>query len=330
MEKKWVSASDVEKYGYCPLSWWLSEIEEEVENKALEKGKEDHNEFTSKLKDVKEKEEMSSRLENLILWLAASATIVSILGLTFLRPERYLSQIILVNALIWLLAATFFLYISEKGFFSGSTLTIERIILIFAMVATILATYSLTLPISNHNIARIAQIISLCWLIGASYWLKRSLVLKLKAKEKRKELKVEEGEVEYVDETKEKSEMLISEKYRLRGRPDYILRKNGKKIPVEVKTGRVPEGPFFSHILQSAAYCFLLEEEEEVAPPYAIIKYGETEFEIDYDESLRELLINKLLEMKKIIEKDEAHRNHNRKGKCRNCSRREICPESLV
>ena len=330
MDKEWISASDVEKFGYCPLSWWLSESEGDTDDKNLQEGQERHSEITEEIGELKDKEEISQKLENLVLWLAVAATVLSITGLTFLRPEGFLSPIIRVNALIWLLAATFFLYMSEKGVIEDNDFKVERIILIFAMVATGLGIISITLPIFNDTLARLAQIISLSWLIGASYWLKRTITLSQEAKDKRKRLDMDEGEVDYVDVTKEKSKMFSSEKYHLRGRPDYIIKKDGDRIPVEIKTGRVPKGPFFSHIIQSAAYCLLIEEETGKAPPYGLIKYGDNEFEIDYDESLKELLVNKMEDMREIYKTKDAHRNHDRKGKCKNCSRREICPESLV
>ncbi len=329
MSEEWISASDIEKFGYCPLSWWLSR-EDDVTNEDLQRGTEEHNEIGEILGDVKEKEERSHSIEHLVLWLAVAASVVSIMGLTLIKSDQYIYQIFIVLSLIWLLAAVFFLYVSESGFFKGDTFTFERIILIFAMIATILGVYSLTLMGENILFARLAQIISLSWLIGASYWLKRSLALTAEASEKRKLLDIRDGEVKYVDRQKKKAKLLASEKYKLRGRPDYILEIEGENIPVEVKTGRIPKGPFFSHILQIAAYCLLLEEESGVPPSYGIVKYGETEFEIDYDETLKELLIAKLDDMRKIISTEEVHRNHNRKGKCKYCSRREICPESLI
>src|SRR2546428_11177016 len=101
-------------------------------------------------------------------------------------------------------------------------------------------------------------------------------------------------------------------------------------IPVELKTGRVPRGPLFSHILQVAAYCFLLEEEYGKPPPYGIIRYGETSFEIEYNEDQKKLVLQKLAEMRTAITKGGAHRNHNRPGKCIHCSRRSGCPERLA
>jgi CRISPR-associated exonuclease Cas4 len=92
----------------------------------------------------------------------------------------------------------------------------------------------------------------------------------------------------------------------------------------------VPRGPLFSHILQVVAYCVLLEEEDGRPPPYGIIRYGDTAFEIEYNEDQKKLLLQKLSEMRVAIVKGEAHRNHNRPGKCIHCSRRSGCPERLA
>src|SRR2546428_13842056 len=100
-------------------------------------------------------------------------------------------------------------------------------------------------------------------------------------------------------------------------------------IPVELKTGRVPRGPLFSHILQVAAYCVLLEEESGKAPPYGIIRYGETSFAIEYNDDQKKLVLQKPAEMRTAITTGEAHRNHNRPGQCHHCSRRSGSPERL-
>ena len=329
MSEKWISASDVEKYGYCPLSWWLSEEEKEVINEDLREGSKKHEKISEKVNSIKKNEESVRRMENLILWLAVSATIISIMGITFLYPEGLFSNIFIINSLVWILAAAFLLYLSETKIFEIKESKVERTILIFAMVATVLAVYGMTFPIADYNLAKMAQVISLLWLIGASYWLKQSLTLQEKAESDRDEMNLKD-EITYVDKTDKKPEMLRAEKYRLRGRPDFIIDRKGKNVPVEVKTGRVPKGPFFSHIIQIATYCLLIEEEKGTPPPYGIIRYGETEFEINYDDDLKKLLIGKLEDMREALKTEDIHRNHNREGKCKNCSRRDLCPEALV
>ncbi len=330
MGEEWISAGDIEKFGYCPLSWWLSLEEEEVLNESLERGVKEHEKMGEALEEVKIKEEESGKVENMVLWLAVAATILSIGGFTLLRPEGYFRQILLITSLIWLLAATFFLYMSETNLLKDSVRKVEKIVLTFAMIATILTFFAFTIGLTDPQIARITQLVSLSWLVGASYWLKISLSLQKDAEYKRSEYKVSEGDIEYVDKLDKKTNMLRSQKYKIRGRPDYIIKKNGDQIPIEVKSGRVPKGPFFSHVLQSAAYCMLIEEDLGSRPPYGIVKYGDNEFKIDYDDDLKDLLINKTEEMRGFLETGEVHRNHNRPGKCANCSRRELCKESLV
>jgi len=331
MEKEWISANDVEKFGYCPLSWWLSrEKEEDVTNETLEEGERQHKKIGKKLDSLKFKEEKLDLLENIILGLAILTTVVSIFGISFLTSDEVFSKIFIVLALTWLLSATFFLFIDEgyKGLIEDTKL--ERIVLIFAMIATMLSVFSFSIPLRDDLVAQTAQLLSLSWLIGASYWLKHSLRIKGETEQEREYLKLEEGEIKYVDNLEKKSKLLKSEKYKLRGKPDLILEKDGYPIPVEVKTGRVPEGPFFSHILQIAVYCLLVEEDMGEKPPYGIIRYGETEFDIEYDEDLKKLLLEKLKVMRMYIKNQDVHRNHNREGKCKNCSRRKICEESLV
>ncbi len=331
MKKEWISASDVEKFGYCPLSWWLSrEKDEEVQNESLNEGKKEHKKIGEKLESLKIKEQKLKHIENVILGLAILTTIVSVFGISFLTSDEIFSRIFIVLALIWLLAATFFLFINEGYKETIQKTKLERIVLIFAMIATMLSVFSFSIPMEDRLIAQIAQLLSLSWLIGASYWLKHSLEIKSETEEERGDLKLKEGEIKYIDKLEKKSKLLKSEKHKLRGKPDLILEKNGSPVPVEVKTGRVPKGPFFSHILQIAAYCLLVEEDLGKKPPYGLIRYGDTEFDIEYDQDLKQLLLEKIKDMRKHMKNKEAHRNHDREGKCRNCSRREICEESLV
>src|SRR5437763_3044380 len=55
---------------------------------------------------------------------------------------------------------------------------------------------------------------------------------------------------------------LVSERFGLIGRPDYLVETGDGIIPVEVKSARMPASgqPYDSHVLQLAAYCLLVED----------------------------------------------------------------------
>jgi len=172
------------------------------------------------------------------------------------------------------------------------------------------------------------EISSLLWLIFATYFLYLALKGEIRYNKLRRELKLPNGEIIYVDDL-ERSPLLKSEKYGIWGRPDLLIKMGEDYIPIEIKTGRVPRGPLFSHIMQLTAYMLLVEDNFK-APPYGLLKYGNMIYKIDYDKGLKELLLKKVDEMRCALKTGEVHRNHNRMGKCLHCSRRDICPERLA
>jgi CRISPR-associated exonuclease Cas4 len=83
---------------------------------------------------------------------------------------------------------------------------------------------------------------------------------------------------------------LVSERWRLVGRPDEIRQlPDGSWIPVEWKSRSTPRsGPWRSHQIQVAAYCLLVEETTGRAPPYGIVRYGDGgEFFVAWDAGAR-------------------------------------------
>jgi CRISPR-associated exonuclease Cas4 len=327
-----ISASKLEKYGYCPLSWWLSrdEADEELDSTPLVTGAKAHEKVSDDLTGIVKGEKIAKEFESVVLWFAIAATLISVMGISLVfRAGEDIGQIMGVIALIWILAACYFLYKAETIAQKRSRMIYQRIILIFAIVATLLALNSVTLiSTMDPNVGKIAQAISLAWLIAACYFLYRSLKHLELAGIKRRKQRVRH-DITYIDSEEKKPKLFTSKRYGLSGRPDFVLLVGDEHVPVELKTGRVPRGPLFSHILQVAAYCVLLEEEFGKPPPHGIIRYGQVENEVEYDEGLKELVLNKIAEMRRLMKTGNAHRNHNKPGKCKNCSRRAVCPERL-
>lgn len=327
--KDYISAADIEKFGYCPLSWWLSWKEDQSDDGKLREGQIRHDNIAKSVSKARKLESRAVTSERMVLWYAVIATIIAILGIDFLQFENEwrISAILAVISLIWVLAAVIFLNIAFRTPVKDRVLQYEKIISIFAIIAVLIAINAVAFLGINEELALSLELISLVWLIGASYFLQRSLTYSQAARALKKELKIN-GKIEYVDMAD--SDLLRSEEYGISGRPDYVLMVEGSQIPVEVKTGRRPRGPLFSHILQVAAYCLLLEERSGKSVPYGLLKYGVDQHVIEFDESLKETLLEKIDDMKAIANGKPVHRNHGRASKCAGCSRREICPERLA
>ena len=114
----------------------------------------------------------------------------------------------------------------------------------------------------------------------------------------------------------------------LTGRPDYLVKRNGSVIPVEVKSGRSPARPWAGQVLQLAAYCRLVHVSTGNRPHYGILKYADRAFAVDYDESLENSLIDVLVEMRRS-EGVEMGRSHDSPARCRGCGFREHCDQRL-
>jgi len=326
-----LSAGDVEKFGYCPLSWWLSRGLATEEGPELAEGEKKHEAAAADLKGIEAHEAKAREAEAGVLYFAIAASIVATVGLRFLGASPVqTSQTLSAISLIWLLAAVYFLFRADRIATPQDKLISERVILGTAMSAAVIATAAVSLQgVQNDALAQGFEALALLWLVGASVFLYRSIGDLQMAASTRAAYDVR-GDLVYIDSAAEKPKLFVSKKHGLSGRPDAVVMDGEHHIPVELKTGRVPRGPLFSHILQVVAYCVLLEDEYGRAPPYGIIRYGETAFEIEYNEDQKKLLLQKLADMRLAITKGEAHRNHSRPGKCIHCSRRAGCPERLA
>jgi CRISPR-associated exonuclease Cas4 len=116
----------------------------------------------------------------------------------------------------------------------------------------------------------------------------------------------------------------------LTGKPDYLIEKDGKLIPVEVKSGRAPEAPYDSHIFQLASYCLLVEKTYGKRPPYGIIHYENRDFAVDYTRELETTLIELLADMREDDLRGDVPRSHDQPSRCKRCGFRAVCDQSLA
>ena len=275
MPKQIISASEMERYGYCPLSWYLDLRGIDAEGDEVNTGVEKHKVIGDSLKNLLVEEEKSRE---------TSTTLMVIVGLI---------------------------------------MTVVTIALIILWLST---------DVLRQNMGVILLIIGIGWMLIAAFFLYKLLLSTEKIDQLRDDYNLGEETIETPDGLTEETPFLKSRKYNLAGRPDYMIKENNLRIPVEVKTGRRPKAPFFSHVLQIGAYCLLSEETFRTSPSHGQIRYGfENEpHNVEWEPKLKTLVIEKIEEMNDIREgRTKAHRNHKRVGKCNSCSRRKGCPERL-
>ncbi len=124
---------------------------------------------------------------------------------------------------------------------------------------------------------------------------------------------------------------LFSERLRLSGKPDYLVRKGHCHVPVEVKSGVMPPGGAYrSHQLQLAAYCLLAEERFGARPTHGLIKYDDGVHTVEYSLELEHALIDTLGCMRADLAASQVARSHRAVGRCRGCGLRADCTYSLA
>ncbi|MCK5113100.1 MAG: CRISPR-associated protein Cas4 [Thermoplasmatales archaeon] len=145
---------------------------------------------------------------------------------------------------------------------------------------------------------------------------------------KKKKYRIPDGEITYSD-LNIPAKALFSKRYRIAGKPDYIVKKNNRYIPIEVKSGS-HANPQRNHILQLATYCQLIEDNYRGFVPYGIIIYKNSDFKIPFDPKLRFELESVINKIRGSLKNEKIVLNHNDPGRCRFCSMRSYCTEKLV
>jgi len=142
-----------------------------------------------------------------------------------------------------------------------------------------------------------------------------------------------QGEIAYADASGQAQEPFISKRLLMAGKPDYLIKdRNGDLIPVEVKSSNAPRAgrPYESHLMQLAAYFLLLEDVLQRPVPYGLIRYRNRTLRVANTDELRARLMDVIAQMRRLMARDVARRNHNRPQRCSRCSVAHACDERIA
>jgi CRISPR-associated exonuclease Cas4 len=123
---------------------------------------------------------------------------------------------------------------------------------------------------------------------------------------------------------------LFSERLKIVGRPDRIVRQDDFLIPEEWKPSA--RQLHQSHRLQVATYCVLIEENFDRRPPHGVVVLaGGERVAVPFTDELR-------VEVLSVAEKIREHRRNIKReipvrqpaAKCRACSQRQNCSQARV
>jgi len=375
-----VSASDLERHAYCPLSWHLARSGVSGSGEAIELGKIKHKEIGSAMHKYKQ-QDIKARKEMVVWswWFAVVVTLtIDTIVLFFVRnslvtPEEIffseddlitIARYLVLLALVWVILAMILLLLPWRkllGFPFGfaqpptpSEFEIEDVD-IFDLesqetgsgwgeggkieIAVIIGSLTIALHgftlyyaiISPKLTSSILIIATIFWTLFAAGQLQRVLTASSDVQKRGETLGISVGStIAYNDDVKS-TNLLQDEKTGLRGRPDQIIIIENEVVPVEQKTGKIPEKPHYSHKIQLYAYLHLVSEITNNKTTYGILRYGEENIhKISWDEKSKTELMQGLTEIQRLMVEGGAERNHSRVGKCRSCSRRKMCPTPLT
>lgn len=363
-----VSASDIERHAYCPLSWELAKKGNSGQGEAVELGKTKHAEIHNIVSEFKLKQSQFRR--QMIIWtwwftviiaIVIDSVAIMMIDDVMLYPQdmaRYLAMWSL-SVLVAGITAIYLPWRKWLGF--GETIRAEKnkiiqetkiiepeweeegfqggwfeagkveISLLFAAMLLGIHSIALSGAENRQQAGFILIVLAMIWTLAASWQLQKALISENESELARKDVGLEPGsEVAYSDD-EESAGLLIDKQTGIRGRPDQIVVIDGEFIPIEQKTGRVPKRPHTSHRRQLLAYIHLVEINTNRNTPYGILRYGNDDIhQILWDDASKDELFDQVQEIQRLMVKGGAKRNHERIGKCQNCSRKYACSESLA
>ena len=363
-----VSASDLERHAYCPLSWSLAREGKTGRGKAIDKGRIKHAEIHQKVENFKQKQNDLRRA--LVVWSWWFTIVVMFVTdaiiFTNISDDRTpidISRYLSILSVVWLIAGLLAIYLPWRKWinlpienspelqdlknldevaiprtlepygFIGGWRQGGRVEAGLLMGATIFGLHAIGLMWAEdkEQAGFILVTVAMVWTLLASWQLQRALLADNALEVARINAGLDENtDVAYSDD-EATAGLLVDDLSGLRGRPDQIVIVDGEFIPVEQKTGKIPERPHKSHKMQLLAYLHLVESTTGRKPPYGVLKYGsENLHTVDWNEENEHQLFSAVKEVQRLMVQGGAERNHNRKGKCESCSRRYACDSSLV
>jgi len=170
----------------------------------------------------------------------------------------------------------------------------------------------------------ILTLINSLFIIASFFFFLVAIIIAIILKSKDNSL-IPSGKIVYNDLYGEMNS-LYSSLYPLAGKPDLIIKKGWKYIPVEIKTGN-HHNPKKHHVIQVIAYCQLIKELYKKTPPFGYLIYSDTKkrFKIPFTQMEIKQLKMSITQMKEMINQDQIHRNHNDKNRCNHCNMRAKC-----
>ena len=363
-----ISASDLERHAYCPLSWSLARDGKTGRGKAIDKGRIKHAEIHQKVENFKQKQNDLRRA--LVVWSWWFTIVVMFVTdaiiFTNISDDRTpidISRYLSILSVVWLIAGLLAIYLPWRKWinlpienspelqdlknldevaiprtlepygFIGGWRQGGRVEAGLLMGATIFGLHAIGLMWAEdkEQAGFILVTVAMVWTLLASWQLQRALLADNALEVARINAGLDENtDVAYSDDDATAG-LLVDDLSGLRGRPDQIVIVDGEFIPVEQKTGKIPERPHKSHKMQLLAYLHLVESTTGRKPPYGVLKYGsENLHTVDWNEENEHQLFSAVKEVQRLMVQGGAERNHNRKGKCESCSRRYACDSSLV
>ena len=364
-----VSASDLERFMYCPLSWQLAKEGTSGVGEAVEKGVEKHKEIHTEMNEYQDA--LIRMRRSLLIWSWWFGIVIafSIDAIAFVYIDDVMNapiefaKILSMWSVSFLIAAILSIILpwrnwlnmeqsmkeirelkerfestgleptwSPIGFLGGwfSAGKTEASLLLSTIIIGIHA-IALVAAEDRSQAGFILVVVAFIWTFLATWQLQNTLKAENEVVANREKIGLESGaEIIYSDDDKT-SDLLVDEVSGLRGRPDQIVIIDSEFIPVEQKTGKIPKKPHKSHRLQLLAYISLVETSTGKTPPYGVLRYGDDDVhQVFWDQHAQQHLEESIIEVQRLMVEGGAKRNHEREGKCRNCSRRYACSDSLV